>query len=218
MKGMRLTVLAVCVGGMVFWQAGSLTAQSPGATGIPDPCRSSATGTGGHYLVCPSGDGDRLDGIGSVIYVELLDASDVPIPGWPAADIWLTGCGGELLLVGGASAINADADTDANGHTTISGAMTAGGCDNGLAVVVVGALLMSPPECTEALCLPYDVRSPDHSGEGGVVDGVVDVIDFADFASDYPCPPKPYNACIDFNWDGAVDIIDFSIFAQHYLH
>lgn len=212
-----LIVIAICAACLAFSQTVSPTDESPLATGVPDPCESTATGAGGHYLVCPSGDGDRFDGIGSVIDVEILDGTYVPIPGIPAADFWLVGCNYELLLLGGGYGINADGPTDAIGRTTISGAMTAGGCDIGLAVVIQGIEIYTT-DCSQVLCLPYEVRSPDHSGPGKIVDGKVDIIDFADFASEYMSPPKPYNPCIDFNWDDAVDLIDFSIFAQHFGH
>ena len=68
------------------------------------------------------------------------------------------------------------------------------------------------------LCLPLRSVSPDITGNGGVVDRTVDLIDLAAFAAGYTAPPKSYDACLDYNCDGLVDLIDFSIFALHYLH
>ena len=175
-------------------------------------------GAGGCYVTCPEGDGDGLAEIGAVITVTVTDITGAPIAGIPASDYWLIGCEDNIVLCGGSHAINADSASNADGVTTISGSLAAGGCDNSLVVSVWGNLATDPPGSGTLLCLPYDTKSPDQTGNGGVIDGAVDLIDLADFAAGYTSPPKPYDGCLDFNCDGTVDIIDFSTFAQHYLH
>jgi hypothetical protein len=184
--------------------------------GIPG-CNCTAWGDGGYYFVCPSGDGDRFDDIGAIITVEVKDLADIPIAGIPATDFWLIGCNDNLLLIGGSHSIDADSVTGANGQTTISGTMSAGGCDEGLAVIVQGVIIETP-DGLAILCLPYTVRSPDMNGANGEGDGIVDLLDLSIFAMNYLSPPKPYVTCVDFNGDGSVDLIDFSKFGQHYQH
>jgi hypothetical protein len=103
--------------------------------------------------------------------------------------------------------------------TTISGQLAASGCDvTGLIVIVQGVVVADPLNCSLPLCLPFVTATPDVDGNGGIIDGVVDVIDLSYFAIRYTSPPKPYEACVDYNCDGLVDIIDFALFAQHYTH
>ena len=157
--------------------------------------------------------------INSTIFITAKDITGAAIAGIPAADFWLIGCNDQLVLCGGGGSINATAASDVNGQTTITGDLAASGCDlGGVSVVIQGVVLVEQGNCTAALCLPITTISPDITGNGGIIDGAVDLIDLADFAAGYTSPPKPYDACLDFNCDGVVDIIDFSIFAQHYLH
>jgi hypothetical protein len=190
----------------------------PVANPIPDFCNVTAEGVGGCWFVCPQGDGRRLDDIGAVITIIVRDFDNQPIPGVPAGDIWLFGCSSQTVLCGGSRSIDADSATSAEGRTTISGAFAAGGCDDGLMVVVQGIVVPDPDDCGLQLCLPYTTRSPDISGPGGATDLTVDLFDLSAFAAGYLSPPKPYDKCLDFNCDGFVDVIDFSIFAIHYLH
>ncbi len=177
-----------------------------------------AEGAGGCYVACPQGDGSSLSDIGAVITVTVTDYGGYPITRVPASDVWLIGCEDNIVLCGGSAAINADSMTNDNGVTTISGRLAAGGCDSELLVVVMGIVASVPGDPNTPLCLPYETKSPDVTGDGGVVDQVVDIVDLAAFAAGFVSPPKPYDACLDFNCDGIVDIVDFSIFALHYLH
>jgi hypothetical protein len=202
-------VLSVAFG----WQATSSSENSPNS-GILEPCSTTAIAAGGCYLVCPHGDGVRLDGIGSVIYVVVKDMVGAPIPGIPASDFWLVGCNIQLNLCGGGGAIDADSMTNAEGKTTISGSLAAGGCEPvGVWVVMMGVIIPDPLDCMAPLCLPISSVSPDVDG-----DGEVQLNDFSAFAIAYPSPPKPLQDCADFDCNGLVELIDFSIFAQHYLH
>ncbi len=216
MPNKYLAVLSLLAAVALNGLSGPVTADSAAPVGIPG-CSCSAWGAGGYYFVCPSGDGDRFDDIGAIITVEVKDITGMPIPGIPASDFWLIGCNDNLFLVGGSGSIDADSMTGANGQTTISGAMSAGGCDEGLAVVVQGVIIETP-DGQNILCLPYTVRSPDMNGANREGDGIVDLLDLSIFATHYLSPPKPYVPCMDFNGDSVVDLIDFSMFAQHYLH
>jgi hypothetical protein len=46
-------------------------------------------------------------------------------------------------------------------------------------------------------------------------DGVVDLIDFGEFAQDFLAGTNPRS---DYNCDSVVDLIDFGEFAQHFGH
>jgi len=180
------------------------------ASYVLDPCQSESSCFFGTVVLCPAGDGDPLSGA-ATIYVTVRDFGGTPIYLIPAADFWVTGCNGGLNLCFGSGSSNADADTDTNGQTTISGAVRAGGCDNSLAVVVQGQILVDWPACSNYECHSIEVRSPDVNG-----DLVVDIIDFATWGPYYQAAAFP--PCYDFTWDGVIDIVDFSIFGQHFLH
>lgn len=191
---------------------------APDATrgGIECPCESWVAATAGVVFACPRGDGDALGAGGLTITVCVRNCLG-PVPDIPASDIWLVGCNGALSLCG--AGIGATGPTDANGQTTITGAIVTGGCDVGLRVMVQGFAL---PEagCGDP-CLPIQVRSTDQKGaQGGPPDGVVSAADFAFFGSSYPSPPKPYQACHDFVGGpyGTVTIADFARFGAHYDH
>jgi hypothetical protein len=199
---------------VVFGVAASIglfvVASGHSATGIPDPCISTSyTEVPGELLVCPVGDGGTLGELGAVVHIRILDSYGDPIPTIPATDFWLAGCYDGLELC--PPWVWANSVTNSNGETTISGAIRAGGCDNGLVVYVQGVKLVGGPLCAVPQCLPIRVRSPDFNR-----DLVVDLIDLSRFARSYLVPT--FEPCVDLNFDGVVDIIDFSIFAQHYLH
>jgi hypothetical protein len=208
-----LVICGLLVVGLLCWQSAPVNVVLAQSRAFPDVCQSTATSASGCYTVCPAGDANSLAAIGATITVTVKDAAGTPIAGIPATDFWVIGCSDNLILVAGSGSINADGPTDANGRTTISGSLMAGGCDiTGLSVVVQGVVLWDAA-CQQRLCLPIETASPDNSG-----DGVVDLIDLSIFAAGYTSPPQPYNPCLDFACGSVVDLIDFSIFAQHYLH
>ncbi len=194
--------------------------------GIIDPCNSTATCGGGGgaaspasvgcVLVCPAGDGDQISAkvAGGAIFVTVRDGSSIGIPGIPATDFWLVDCDPllDMVLCGGSSSSSATAATDENGETTMEGDIAAGGCADGLSVVVQGFIIEegTPPDCTP-VCLDIDIRSPDMNG-----DLAVNLLDFALFGGAYP--PNAYSKCADFNCDLAVNLQDFSAFGLHYNH
>jgi hypothetical protein len=210
----KFVVLSLIAAALLCWQILPTTVNTVNS-GIVDACSSSASSIGGCWLVCPQGDGDRLDATGATISVVVKDQAGAPIPGIPAADFWLMSCTDPgLVLCAGGGAINASAATDVNGETTIDAAMGAGGCDvTGVVVVVQGVVLEDVNASCAALCLPLLAVSPDIDANL-----LVDVVDLGLFAQSYTSPPKAYVACLDYNCDNAIDLIDFSLFSQHYLH
>lgn len=219
----KFLVLSVIAAALLSWQVMPMSVDSANS-GVVDPCSSTATGAGCCLVICPQGDGDRLDACGSVISIVAKDGTGTPLPGILAADVWLIGWGNGAVLCGGSGSINADSATNANGETTISGDWAAGGCDTGVQVVVQGTVIADPNDWNNPLCLPVIPVSPDITGPGDPPgpphspDLVVDLIDLTEFAGTYTSPPNAYDPCKDFNCDGVQDIVDFSIFAQHYLH
>jgi hypothetical protein len=206
----KFVVLSLIAAAVLCWQMLPTTAVN---SGIIDACLSEATTAGGCYMVCPQGDADRLDANGATISVVVNDNTGAGIPGVPAADFWLMGCNDPgLVLCAGGGAINADSATNANGETTISGQLGAGGCDSIGVYVVVQGVIVEDVSCNPD-CLAIIAASPDING-----DLVVDLIDLSEFSKSYTSPPKQYLNCKDFNCDGVIDLIDFSLFSQHYLH
>jgi hypothetical protein len=207
----KFVVLSLIAAALLSWQvAGVDNANS----GIVEPCSSTASAAPGCFLICPQGDGARLDAIGSVVSIQAKDATGAPIAGIPGSDFWLLGCGGNLNPCGGSGSINADSASNSDGRTTIAGDLSAGGCElSGLSVVIQGIVLVSQTNCLDVLCLPLVTVSPDIDG-----DGSVGLLDFSQFATGYPSPPKTLTPCLDYDCSGTVNLIDFSLFAGHYLH
>jgi len=217
----KFVFLSLVAAALLCWQM-MPAAVDTANSGIVHPCSSTATSGPGPYCVaaCPQGDGDILGDKGGLITVVVKDQTGAPIPGIPASDYWLIGCNDALALCGGSGSINADSASNSSGVTTIgagftstSGAISAGGCDNGVQVVVQGTVLKDPADCTSPLCLPINVVSVDYNS-----DLINDVIDFAIFGPAFPSPPEAYDACLDYNCDGVIDLVDFSIFGAHWLH
>jgi hypothetical protein len=167
-----------------------------------------------HILVCPQGDGQTLAEVGATINVQVISDQCSPGPGMPPEDIFLVGCDEQwtTLCPPVYLAIDADAPTDENGMTTISGAIRAGGSGTGLWVIVAGHIATGVCFCdSDFICLPITVVSPDMDG-----DLLVGLVDLAQFAATWP--PQPYVASSDFNGDGVINLIDLSLFARHFFH
>jgi hypothetical protein len=213
----KLDALVVVATALRCWQvAGVDTTAIASSNGI-DGCETRAYTAGTDcWLVCPLGDGDRLDENGATITIVVKDGVGTPVPGIPAADVWLVGCSDGLVLCGGGNGIVADSATNVDGRTTMSGAMSAGGCDLlGVSVSVQGVTVTD--SLCNILCLEIPAVSPDNTGPGGVIDGVVELADFSQFGLIYN-KPADYDACWDFNCDTLVDLVDFSYFGLHWGH
>jgi hypothetical protein len=212
LKG-KFAVLSLAAAALLSWQIANVNTVSGG---IVDPCNSSASGASGVLFACPQSDGDQLSGSGLTITVTVKDdvlPTGNPIPGIPAADIWLIGCNDLLTLCGGSGAISASAPTDINGVTTIVQDLAAGGCDNGGVRVVVQGIVIGAGICGDP-CVLISVRSADINGNL-----VINLVDFATFGTGYPSPPKVYNPCIDYVAPfGTVNLPDFAKYGTHNNH
>lgn len=170
------------------------------AAGIPDDTLSTATSGSGTILVTPAGTGDVLASKSLTISVNVRDANDDPIAGYPFQDIWADDSGdGSIALCQGGSV--ADANTDALGDTTISGAFAAGGFTQaGLQIYLAGTPLTGPT-------LGIDVNSCDITK-----DLKVDLADIGEFGIDFS---GGYNFRSDFVADGVINLADVGELGIH---
>jgi hypothetical protein len=208
----KFVVLSVLAALMICWQFLPMNT-SPASSGIVDPCSSDVlwmTPGTRCWFICPQGDAQTLSAGSNVIWVQIADATGAPIENVIASDIWLVGCT-DLYLCSGSGSIDADSATNVDGFTTISGSMSAGGCElTGVHVVCQGVLIGCPPTCLNIV-----VVSPDLDANG-----LVDLVDFAIFAAAFNSASGDpnYDPCCDYDCDGDVDLVDFSLFAQHWQH
>jgi hypothetical protein len=199
--------------------------------GDVDDCRSTAGITGCAQMkltVCPAGDFEFIrdacgTGITAYIWVTARDASGNPIPGIPWTDYWLNACDPTKQLALCASPLGADSLTGANGTTTFSGRVAAGGCTltQGVWWAIQGKVLKGVyPDCTNNVCLSVIVKSPDLTGAGALPDGVVNLSDLIPFGSSYNknLGQAGFNACCDYNDDDKCNLSDFAFFGTHYQH
>ena len=199
------------------------------SAGIVDPCKSycevlNAGPSGGQccLFVCPAGDTGAFvnqgpGGDGWWIRICVFEADCTPAPDVPPSDFWLVDCDplADLVLCAGSASSAADSLTNALGYTTMAqSVLSAGGCVEGLAVVVNGFVLLDTLTCTVPICHPISVRSPDIDGSGGNSDLCVNLVDLAAFAASYP--PQAFDTCCDFNCNGIVQLNDLSDFAFHF--
>jgi hypothetical protein len=178
--------------------------------GIPDADNSTVASAGGRIMICPLGDGITLAEVGGTIDVNVRDGNNAPIANYPGQDVWADDSGtNDINLCQGGS--GADANTDVNGDTTISGTLGGGGWTlSGLSVYISGIVVttLGVPDV-----LAIDVNSPDISGNRSVA--LEDVGTFAadllayHFRSDLvPNDPNP----------PAIDLSDVGRFAAHIGH
>jgi hypothetical protein len=215
----KLVVLSLIAAALLCWQVMPASVSTVNS-GIVDPCSSSASIVGSDYcwVVCPQGDGPALNLLtpkpgDATISVTVHDQTGAAVPGIPAADFWVIGWADRLSLCGGAGSINATAGADVNGQTTIEAALFGGGCDDGVAVVVQGTIILDPNNWIDPLCLDIDVRSPDGDGDLQVIN-----LDFTQFGNAWTPLGGIYDKCMDFDCDGDLDSIDFTVFGNHWQH
>jgi hypothetical protein len=220
----KFVAFSLIAAALLSWQIAGVNIATSGTSGIVDPCSSLASSTGGTgcYLVCPLGDGDRLEDIGATISIVAKDATGTPLAAVPGPDFWLVGCNDGLVLCGGGGSINADSASNANGETTMSGDLSGSGCDlGGVVVVIQGVLVQDAGNSCNIQCIPLTTMSPDISGDGGVIDGIVELVDFSSFGAHFDTEngvDPAYDACYDYNCDGFVELVDFSVFGRHWQH
>jgi hypothetical protein len=198
--------------------------------GDVDDCRSTAGITGCVQMklsICPAGDFEFIrDACGAgtaYIWVTALDALGTPIPGIPWTDYWLNACDPAKQLALCSSPIAADSLTGANGTTTFSNRIAAGGCTltQGIWWAIQGKTLKGIyPSCTSNVCLNVIVKSPDITGAGGKPDGVINLSDLIPFGTSYNKNDGQagYNACCDYNDSNTCNLSDFAYFGTHYQH
>jgi hypothetical protein len=174
------------------------------AAGIPDDTFSSAESAGGTILVTPGGLGNTLASQGATITVIVKDVNDVAISAYPFQDIWVDDIGnGDISLCQGGSV--ADANTDAAGSTTISGAIAGGGwTQSGLQVYLAGTPVIGG---STSGILAIEVNSCDIGG-----DLVVNLVDIGDFATDFG---GAYAFRSDFQADGVINLADVGELGIH---
>jgi hypothetical protein len=224
MSKRKVVAFSLIAAALLSWQVSGVNIATSSSSGVVEPCSSSASSIGGCFFVCPRGDGPRLDELTTgqppvpapaEITVVAKDLSGAPIGGILPADIWTIGCSDGIVLCGGGGGINADSVTNDSGQTTISGDMAGSGCDlTGMVVVIQGNIVQEAPGC-DPMCLDFDVVSPDITGDGGIIDGVIELADFALFGAVYG---GAYDPCYDYNCDGQVELADFSLFGLHWQH
>jgi hypothetical protein len=152
-------------------------------------------------LVIPDGSGPRLTEartfsgltVDATINVRILDLALDPIVSYPPEDVWLEAAGEELAICAGGSV--ADAPTDADGRTTISGPLLAGGWSESGAVVFVAGWSPSQPPVV------LTFNSPDLDG-----DREVNLSDVQLFATDYY--DSSYHHRSDLHYDGRINLAD----------
>ena len=153
----------------------------------------------------PNGQGSPLTGAGSIggivdatITLTLRDLNCEVVANFAAADMWLeksvaAGTGNFVMCMGGTIA---DRNTDANGVTTWTAPLRAGGWSTSRTMVVVngGAITSSP-----GVLLSHN--SPDING-----DETANLADIPLFASDYAGGSHPLRS--DLLYDGLVNLSD----------
>jgi len=176
--------------------------------GIPDLEQSSATTIATQQVSMynlPNGGGDPFTDVyvqgggktDATVTVTLLDSAMQPIFNYPFEDIWVVSNNPVMVICPGGS--SSDANTDASGQTTFTGAMFAGADGLGLVVVVNGDALTQAP-------LNFKFNSPDMSG-----DLVVNLTDVINFTGVYY---GAYDYSADFYWDLTINLSDIVLLAQ----
>lgn len=172
---------------------------NPAAAGVPCPPTSTveATGTGSsapNTMMCPGGDADHI-----ALNIIVRDCYAVPMEGYMVVVSPVVVEGAIYMCPGEES--KTVGPTDVNGWTEAD--FTAfGGCGIIQFSVTVNTVEVGPSNAIA-------VRSPDMNG-----DGLVSLVDFGWFATDY----LGSDPCSDYNYDGNVDLVDFGHFAVHFMH
>ncbi len=163
----------------------------------------SATTNGATILVTPAGNGESLIGLAATVQLVVTSMFDgTPVPGYPLQDLWLWDHDVTTLgTCGGMPPNVADANTDAEGRTQISGIMIGGGhSQTGLTAYGAG----SPSSDV----IPIFIVSPDINGSLSV-----DLADLGIFADDFNDPTYQFRS--DLSHDGTEDLGDVAIMAEH---
>lgn len=144
--------------------------------------------------------------VDATITVTLTDGGGSPVVGHPADQIRLLASAGGFNFCAGTNM--ADAPTDANGQTTFSAPLLAGGYSGPgelMQVEVLGLNVGTTTYSQGGSGLDIRVNSADING-----DGDTNLSDVSFFSIDYS---GPYNFRSDLAWNGAIDLVDVSRFS-----
>lgn len=147
--------------------------------------------------------GEQVDGTLTMTLYSDQPGWGEPVPNYPREDLWLMDTTGNLAVCWEGSI--ADANTDAFGVTTWSGALLAGGqldpaAGHSLAVFVSGWIL------GEMYLTDIRINSSDFNG-----DLVNNLTDIAMFTQHYF---GAYDYAYDLRWDGAINLSDLTLLAE----
>lgn len=185
---------------------------APAAANLPDLTLSTATvdGTAACVYSIPDGSGQPFSAaqtntgatVDATITVTLLNPVGNPVVGFPLEDVWVESIDGGLQFC---ATVNADADSDASGVTTFSGALAVGGNTivangGGLHIMVLGSALVGSD-------LPLNVLTPDLDGDQVV--GLSDTVLFVPLYTG-----ASYDPAIDFYFDGVINLSDLVQYAS----
>ncbi|MFH1843923.1 MAG: hypothetical protein ABIF77_12025 [bacterium] len=139
--------------------------------------------------------GSRMD---ATVTVELWSWSGYPLEGFPPEDLWLDTTRGSLTLCQPNGSM-ADGPTDANGVTTFSGSLRAGGATD--PALEFTRVVVNGDPCS---LYPVDIQfnSPDLNGNG-----VVNLTDVILFTGHFF---GAYNYAADYFWDGQINLSDLA--------
>ena len=197
---MNKRLLSLTVAGiMVLGLAGVASA------GIPDETKCLASAGAATVYITPSGQGFSLASQGATVTVTVRDSNNNPVVGFPFQDVYLDAfVGAEITLCNGGS--TADANTNGQGITTMSGLIYGGGFTAKTNVYVSGAGIAGTG-------LDVRLNSPDITG-----DHSVDTLDFGAFGTDFghTDPDPSYNFRSDYVFDSVVDLLDFGKFGESF--
>jgi len=185
---------------------------APAAANLPDLTLSTATvdGTAACVYSIPDGSGQPFSAaqtntgatVDATITVTLLNPVGNQVVGFPLEDVWVESIDGGLQFC---ATVNADADSDASGVTTFSGALAVGGNTivangGGLHIMVLGSALVGSD-------LPLNVLTPDLDGDQVV--GLSDTVLFVPLYTG-----ASYDPAIDFYFDGVINLSDLVQYAS----
>ncbi len=146
---------------------------------------------------------DTFGAIDATISVTLLNSSGLPVPNFPAEDLYLVNDdGGEfggMMPCGGFA--TADANSDDNGMAWWADPLTAGGYSNALTVIMVSG---APLESSAGEKVSFN--SPDFNG-----DLIIDLLDVIVFSQNWQ---PDYSFRFDVVFDGVLDLVDVIRLAQ----
>jgi len=150
--------------------------------------------------VDPSGNGETFAGTGITIRVYLRNNGGTPLVGIPREEIQLFNS--NLCICPGGNI--ADHASDANGETTFSGSLSAGGCAPNLIVFAT---------CNVIATIPVKINGPDATPASPCA---VDASDLSALVARRGAQVGQgnYSICFDFNEDGSIDASEVALFAS----